>query len=46
MVLDWNETAIGFYKRLGAQVLPGWLICRPEEARRSTVAGRRERRIG
>lgn len=27
-VLDWNEPAIGFYRRLGAEVLPDWRICR------------------
>jgi GNAT superfamily N-acetyltransferase len=27
-VLDWNEPAIGFYKRLGATVLEDWRICR------------------
>jgi len=27
-VLDWNEPAIGFYKRLGADVLPDWRTCR------------------
>ena len=27
-VLDWNEPAIEFYKRLGATVLPDWRICR------------------
>ncbi|MCU0544266.1 MAG: GNAT family N-acetyltransferase [Oscillatoriaceae cyanobacterium Prado104] len=27
-VLDWNEPAIGFYKRMGADVLPDWRICR------------------
>ncbi len=27
-VLDWNENAIGFYKKLGAQVLEDWRICR------------------
>ncbi|MBX3364777.1 MAG: GNAT family N-acetyltransferase [Phycisphaeraceae bacterium] len=27
-VLDWNEPAIGFYKRLGATVLEEWRICR------------------
>lgn len=27
-VLDWNEPAIGFYKRLGAEVLPDWRTCR------------------
>ena len=27
-VLDWNESAIGFYERMGATVLPDWRICR------------------
>lgn len=27
-VLDWNESAIAFYERLGATVLPDWRICR------------------
>ena len=27
-VLDWNEPAIGFYKRLGAKMLNQWVICR------------------
>jgi GNAT superfamily N-acetyltransferase len=27
-VLDWNEPAIGFYKQLGASLLPDWRICR------------------
>ncbi len=27
-VLDWNENAIRFYQRMGAQVLPDWRICR------------------
>jgi GNAT superfamily N-acetyltransferase len=27
-VLDWNARAIGFYERLGAQVLQDWRICR------------------
>lgn len=27
-VLDWNEPAIAFYRRFGAQVLPDWRICR------------------
>ena len=30
-VLDWNEPAIGFYKRLGAAVLPDWRVCRLTE---------------
>jgi GNAT superfamily N-acetyltransferase len=27
-VLDWNESAIGFYRRLGATVMEDWRICR------------------
>lgn len=27
-VLDWNENAIGFYKKLGARLLEDWRICR------------------
>jgi hypothetical protein len=27
-VLDWNDLAIGFYKKLGADVLPEWRLCR------------------
>ncbi len=27
-VLDWNETAIRFYKGMGATLLPDWRICR------------------
>lgn len=27
-VLDWNESAITFYERLGATVMPDWRICR------------------
>jgi GNAT superfamily N-acetyltransferase len=27
-VLDWNESAQTFYKKLGATVLPDWRICR------------------
>lgn len=27
-VLDWNVSAIGFYRSLGASVLPDWRICR------------------
>jgi GNAT superfamily N-acetyltransferase len=27
-VLDWNEPAIGFYQRMGVEVLPDWRICR------------------
>jgi GNAT superfamily N-acetyltransferase len=31
-VLDWNETAIGFYRKLGADVLAEWRICRVTDA--------------
>lgn len=27
-VLDWNAPAIGFYQRMGADILPDWRICR------------------
>jgi GNAT superfamily N-acetyltransferase len=27
-VLDWNESAIRFYERMGAALLPDWRICR------------------
>lgn len=27
-VLDWNESAIRFYEKMGAQLLPDWRICR------------------
>jgi GNAT superfamily N-acetyltransferase len=27
-VLDWNELAIGFYKTIGAALLPEWTLCR------------------
>jgi hypothetical protein len=40
MVLDWNEPAIGFYKRLGATILTDWRVCRLEEAQLSGVAGK------
>jgi GNAT superfamily N-acetyltransferase len=30
-VLDWNEPAINFYRRIGADVLPDWRICRMDD---------------
>ena len=27
-VLDWNEPAIGFYRKLGARLMDDWSICR------------------
>ncbi len=38
-VLDWNEVAIGFYQRLGAEVLPDWRICRVEGEAIAALAG-------
>jgi GNAT superfamily N-acetyltransferase len=31
-VLEWNQSAIEFYQRLGATILPEWQICRMEGA--------------
>jgi GNAT superfamily N-acetyltransferase len=28
VVLDWNELAQGVYRRLGAELLPDWRVCR------------------
>jgi GNAT superfamily N-acetyltransferase len=36
-VLDWNEPAIEFYKRLGATVMPDWRICRVNEQQLSVL---------
>lgn len=38
IVLDWNTRAIEFYKRLGADVLPDWRICRLDEAQSRDLA--------
>jgi GNAT superfamily N-acetyltransferase len=38
MVLDWNDTAIGFYERLGASVHSNWRMCRLEESQLRGVA--------
>ncbi len=39
-VLDWNAPAIGFYEKLGADVLPDWRTCRViGGARCGTLAG-------
>jgi GNAT superfamily N-acetyltransferase len=39
-VLDWNASAIGFYERQGARLLPDWRICRLEgEALRACARG-------
>jgi GNAT superfamily N-acetyltransferase len=39
IVLDWNTSAIEFYQRLGAEVLPDWRICRVDEAQLPAIAG-------
>ncbi|NET30387.1 MAG: GNAT family N-acetyltransferase [Cyanothece sp. SIO1E1] len=39
-VLDWNQPAIGFYQRMGADVLPDWRICRVTGAALSELAAR------
>jgi len=38
-VLDWNEPAIGFYTRLGAEVLPDWRTCRLSGESLARLAG-------
>ena len=38
-VLDWNESAIGFYRAQGASVLPDWRICRVEGEALERLAG-------
>ncbi len=37
-VLDWNEPAIGFYRKLGATVLEDWRICRVTGATLAALA--------
>ena len=40
-VLDWNAPAIGFYAKLGAQMLADWRICRLTGAALESLAGSR-----
>jgi GNAT superfamily N-acetyltransferase len=40
-VLDWNESAIAFYRRMGAHVLDEWRICRLTGSELRAVATRR-----
>jgi GNAT superfamily N-acetyltransferase len=40
-VLDWNEPAIGFYKRLGARLMEEWSIFRVTGDALRTLAGER-----
>lgn len=37
-VLDWNEPAIGFYKKLGAQAMDAWTVYRLEGAALDALA--------
>ncbi|HEY6133455.1 MAG TPA: GNAT family N-acetyltransferase [Rubrivivax sp.] len=39
-VLDWNEDAIGFYRKMGATVMPDWRICRLTGDALATFASR------
>jgi GNAT superfamily N-acetyltransferase len=39
-VLDWNESAIAFYRRMGAHVLDEWRICRLTGSELRAVAAR------
>ena len=38
-VLDWNATAIGFYRGLGAEMLDGWTGCRVGSEALTRLAG-------
>jgi GNAT superfamily N-acetyltransferase len=38
-VLDWNEAAIGFYRKLGAHPTTGWTVYRLEGAALARLAG-------
>lgn len=42
-VLDWNESAIGFYQSRGAAVLPDWRICRVTGQALADLAGERSK---
>jgi GNAT superfamily N-acetyltransferase len=39
-VLDWNEAALGFYRKLGAEVKAEWKICRLAGTALTRVAAR------
>ena len=39
-VLDWNEPAIGFYKKLGARTLDAWTVMRLDGAALSQLGAR------
>ncbi len=37
-VLDWNETAVGFYKRIGAKAMDEWTVYRVTDQALDTLA--------
>ena len=39
-VLDWNEPAIAFYRKMGATIMDDWRICRVTGEALETLAGR------
>lgn len=39
-VLDWNESAIEFYRQMGATTVDGWLTCRVEDQNLAELASR------
>ena len=41
-VLDWNEPAIGFYRKLGAKPMDEWTVFRLEQRGIAQLAGRAE----
>ncbi|MCL2935716.1 MAG: GNAT family N-acetyltransferase [Trichodesmium sp. St16_bin2-tuft] len=41
-VLDWNESAIGFYQNIGASILDEWRICRVTDNALSSLASRQQ----
>jgi GNAT superfamily N-acetyltransferase len=42
-VLDWNKSAMGFYRKLGAAVLDDWRLCRLDKDGMGSVAGQSAR---
>lgn len=42
-VLEWNENAIRFYQKMGADVMPDWRICRLTGDGLTALAGQRGR---
>jgi GNAT superfamily N-acetyltransferase len=45
-VLDWNEPAIAFYRRLGARLLDEWTTCRLDGAALKAVASGGDLSVG